>query len=195
MTALNYERMYHELEIVNEELQEQILALKELVGMTKPKPSFIRLTATESKLFNGLMVAQFLTKESILTLLYAERLGDEPMQKIIDVYVCKLRKKLRPYGVEIDTVWGRGYSIKQDMKDLITALEAPFQDAPRARVAYERLSPADKLAVIAAYRNGERTVDIAAAFNLGSGSGHVSAIVKAAGEPLRHPRTASGVPA
>lgn len=31
--------------------------------------------------------------------------------KIVDVMVCKLRKKLAPFGVDIETVWGFGYQI------------------------------------------------------------------------------------
>ena len=35
---------------------------------------------------------------------------DEPgEEKIIDVLVCKIRKKLKPYGIDIKTHWGRGY--------------------------------------------------------------------------------------
>lgn len=51
------------------------------------------------------------TKEMILTKLYGGR--DEPDAKIIDVFVCKLRKKLAVALGEnvIRTVWGRGYMI------------------------------------------------------------------------------------
>ena len=41
---------------------------------------------------------------------------DEPELKIIDVYICKLRKKLaaasggRDY---IETIWGRGYMLRE----------------------------------------------------------------------------------
>ena len=40
---------------------------------------------------------------------------DEPELKIIDVFICKLRKKLSQVsGGEsyIDTVWGRGYVLR-----------------------------------------------------------------------------------
>ena len=40
---------------------------------------------------------------------------DEPELKIIDVFVCKLRKKLQEAssGLNfIETVWGRGYMLK-----------------------------------------------------------------------------------
>ncbi|PCJ29499.1 MAG: DNA-binding response regulator [Rickettsiales bacterium] len=54
-----------------------------------------------------------LTKETFLNHLYSNL--DEPEIKIIDVFVCKLRKKLSNAsgGVNyIETVWGRGYMLK-----------------------------------------------------------------------------------
>jgi len=55
-----------------------------------------------------------LTKEMFLNHLYGGM--DEPELKIIDVFICKLRKKLavasngRNY---IETVWGRGYVLRE----------------------------------------------------------------------------------
>jgi len=54
-----------------------------------------------------------LTKEMFLNHLYNGR--DEPELKIIDVFVCKLRKKLTTAtggDTYIDTVWGRGYVLR-----------------------------------------------------------------------------------
>lgn len=54
-----------------------------------------------------------LTKEMFLDHLYGGI--DEPELKIIDVFICKLRKKLaQATGGQhyIDTVWGRGYVLK-----------------------------------------------------------------------------------
>lgn len=56
-----------------------------------------------------------LTKEVFLNHLYGGI--DEPDLKIIDVFVCKLRKKLAKAagGVNyIETVWGRGYILKEE---------------------------------------------------------------------------------
>lgn len=53
-----------------------------------------------------------LTKEMFLDRLYAG--VDEPEMKIIDVYMCKIRKKLKAAsgGLDyIDTIWGRGYCL------------------------------------------------------------------------------------
>jgi two-component system cell cycle response regulator CtrA len=55
-----------------------------------------------------------LTKEMFLNHLYGGI--DEPELKIIDVFVCKLRKKLADAsgGTNyIETVWGRGYMLKE----------------------------------------------------------------------------------
>lgn len=54
-----------------------------------------------------------LTKETFLDHLYGGM--DEPEQKIIDVFVCKLRKKIArlAQGEQvIETVWGHGYVLK-----------------------------------------------------------------------------------
>ncbi|MDR2268265.1 MAG: response regulator transcription factor [Holosporaceae bacterium] len=54
-----------------------------------------------------------LTKDMFLNHLYGGM--DEPELKIIDVFVCKLRKKLMEVlegECYIETIWGRGYTIK-----------------------------------------------------------------------------------
>jgi two-component system cell cycle response regulator CtrA len=48
---------------------------------------------------------------------------DEPELKIIDVFICKLRKKLATAALGknfIETVWGRGYVLREhgDMGEL-----------------------------------------------------------------------------
>lgn len=71
----------------------------------------VHLTGKEFSILELLVlrkgVAQ--TKETFLNHLYGGR--DEPDIKIIDVFICKLRKKLQAAGADnlISTVWGRGY--------------------------------------------------------------------------------------
>ncbi len=55
-----------------------------------------------------------LTKEMFLNQLYGGM--DEPEIKIIDVFICKLRKKLANASNGknyIETVWGRGYALRE----------------------------------------------------------------------------------
>lgn len=70
------------------------------------------LTVQEFGVFEQLLRAKgaVLTKERLLANLYVHE-ADEAEIKIIDVFICKLRKKLSPLGVEIATVWGRGYRL------------------------------------------------------------------------------------
>ncbi len=51
------------------------------------------------------------SKEMFLNHLYGGM--DEPELKIIDVFICKVRKKLKSRGVAelLQTTWGRGYSL------------------------------------------------------------------------------------
>jgi two-component system cell cycle response regulator CtrA len=47
---------------------------------------------------------------------------DEPELKIIDVFVCKLRKKLAQAGGDhyTETVWGRGYILHEPVATAAT---------------------------------------------------------------------------
>jgi len=69
-----------------------------------------------------------LTKEVFLNHLYGGI--DEPEPKIIDVFICKLRKKLAAAGIDdlINTVWGQGYTL-QDLKPASARRRAVLEHA------------------------------------------------------------------
>jgi two-component system, cell cycle response regulator CtrA len=81
----------------------------------------LHLTAKEYGILELLSLRKgtTLTKEMFLNHLYGGM--DEPELKIIDVFVCKLRKKLAQAGVDgmIGTVWGRGYMIRDPAESLL----------------------------------------------------------------------------
>lgn len=74
----------------------------------------VHLTGKEYQMLELLTLRKgtTLTKEMFLNHLYGGR--DEPELKIIDVFICKLRKKLHDVGVGhlIETMWGRGYVLR-----------------------------------------------------------------------------------
>lgn len=74
----------------------------------------LHLTGKEYSILELLMLRRgmVLTKEAFLNHLYGGL--DEPEMKIIDVFICKLRRKLANVGADgmIGTVWGRGYMIR-----------------------------------------------------------------------------------
>lgn len=64
----------------------------------------------------SLKKGQVLSKEQILNHLY-NAVDDEPELKIIDVFVCKLRKKIEKHtnGEQyIKTIWGSGYKLSDE---------------------------------------------------------------------------------
>ena len=76
----------------------------------------VHLTGKEYQMLEILSLRKgtTLTKEAFLNQLYGGM--DEPEVKIIDVFICKLRKKLShaSYGKNyIETVWGRGYVLRE----------------------------------------------------------------------------------
>ncbi len=91
------------------------------VHLTKKEYAILELLA--------LRKGSVLTKEMFLNHLYSSM--DEPEIKIIDVFVCKLRKKLADAsgGVNyIETVWGRGYMLKDnESSENKNLLEEPLE--------------------------------------------------------------------
>lgn len=77
----------------------------------------IHLTGKEYATLHALALRrdQTMTKEALLDQLYAGR--DEPELKIIDVFICKLRRKLGSAGPHVETVWGRGYRLSSTIND------------------------------------------------------------------------------
>jgi two-component system cell cycle response regulator CtrA len=76
----------------------------------------IHLTTKEFQVLEALAMRRgsTLTKEMILNQLYSGM--DEPELKIIDVFICKLRKKLTSASGGrdfIETIWGRGYTLRE----------------------------------------------------------------------------------
>ncbi len=79
----------------------------------------VHLTGKEYQMLELLSLRKgtTLTKEMFLNHLYGGM--DEPELKIIDVFICKLRKKLASASEGehyIETVWGRGYVLREPVE-------------------------------------------------------------------------------
>ncbi|MGN0931499.1 response regulator transcription factor CtrA [Falsigemmobacter intermedius] len=82
----------------------------------------VHLTGKEYQMFELLSLRKgtTLTKEMFLNHLYGGM--DEPELKIIDVFICKLRKKLAEAtggDSHIETVWGRGYVLRDPQTEAL----------------------------------------------------------------------------
>ena len=131
----------------------------------------VHLTGKEYAILELLVLRKgmVLTKEAFLNHLYGGM--DEPEMKIIDVFICKLRKKLAMAGADnlIGTVWGRGYMIREPSPSHTGAPSRSGQSAHRGLILSQH--PAAK----------QRQIDIAAADH------HADALARHA-FPLRQQR-------
>jgi two-component system, cell cycle response regulator CtrA len=108
---------------------ESVIAVGDLVVNLEARTVELRghklhLTSKEYQILALLALRQgsTLTKEMFLNHLYGDL--EEPEAKIIDVYICKLRKKLAGAsgGLDyIETVWGRGYALREPIKRAIAS--------------------------------------------------------------------------
>lgn len=103
----------------------------------------VHLTGKEYGLLELLALRKSITlsKETFLNHLYGGM--DEPELKIIDVFICKLRHKLKDMtGARVETVWGQGYRLTPD------ASNAPRPQkkrgaAPQLALVLQRLAEGD----------------------------------------------------
>ncbi|MBB3174762.1 two-component system cell cycle response regulator CtrA [Endobacter medicaginis] len=98
----------------------------------------VHLTGKEYAILELLVLRKgmVLTKDAFLSHLYGGL--DEPEMKIIDVFVCKLRKKLALAGADnlIATLWGRGYMLREETRAPVAASAASIlSKAPVAAAA------------------------------------------------------------
>lgn len=105
-----------------DELEDEVRQLKVLAfGKDLNPPSQWRLTSRETVLIRLLALHDRVRAESFLTAMTDIVWDYDPEPKIFDVYICKLRKKLAPFGVEIVTHWGAGYAIEEPIRGKVKA--------------------------------------------------------------------------
>ncbi len=101
------------LQAENDALRERLKAFEQdFLGDDLVFPPAWRLTLSEKRIMGALVARTQVTRQQLLTAITRYD-GDEPDIKIIDVFICKMRKKLGPLGIRIETIWGVGYFIDQ----------------------------------------------------------------------------------
>lgn len=111
------------VETENDMLRERVAQLEAALGLSVVAPIEFQLTAKETRVLGVLMARDIATREAIMLGLYAGRSTDEAEIKIVDVFVCKMRRKLKPFGIDIKTKWGMGFFLetaqKRQIKDIM----------------------------------------------------------------------------
>ena len=104
------------LETENEMLRERVRQLESMVGISFESPPMFGFTRAESTIFGVLMKNRLASKESLMMAIYRDHQQDEAEIKIVDVWVCKMRRKLTPFGIAVQTQWGQGYFLSAEHK-------------------------------------------------------------------------------
>lgn len=109
----NLQRENEALRVEVDTLAERIIQLQELLA----PPAVIvpvewKLTPTEQRMFCALACRDTLSREQALAVMYGASNRELPDRKLVDVLVAHIRRKLAPFGVEIETLWGLGYALK-----------------------------------------------------------------------------------
>jgi hypothetical protein len=107
-------------------LRDRVEELERILGTDRSTANRLRtafeLTPDQGKMLGMLMARSSVTHESLYAVIYgAKPECDQPEPKIVDVQICKLRARLKPYGFEIGTLWGEGYRLTPAMKAAIRA--------------------------------------------------------------------------
>jgi predicted transcriptional regulator len=135
-------------------LRERVETLEFILRETETKRSntedlllgVAHMSRTESQIMAALLDRGRASRQAIYSRIYGNRNeADQAEPKIVDVMICKLRKKLKVYDVEVNTIWGYGYELDAENARKLRAIAhavLPVTDSPP-------LCPADDMQVAA----------------------------------------------
>lgn len=124
-----------------ERLRDRIDELERVLGVDMSLANRLRdvfgLEPGLCPIMGMLMKRAFVSHASMYTVLYSGRPEcDWPDAKVMDVQICKLRRKLRKHGVSIETRWGEGWMMTMaDKAKVRAAVEAFGSDEALAAAA------------------------------------------------------------
>lgn len=81
---------------------------------------YFKASRLEAGFLSLLLRRNEVTREQLHHVIETNRVDPkEPTdQKMVDVVICKLRKKLPPHGFQIDTIWSFGYAISPSGREI-----------------------------------------------------------------------------
>lgn len=93
--------------------------LREACGFFMRTPERLKLCRTEAKFLACLLSRPICSKEQVRTALYIKNLDEIPESDTLHVWACALRKKLKPFNLYVTTVWGVGYKMANEDKEVV----------------------------------------------------------------------------
>jgi hypothetical protein len=103
---------------------------RDIERLVTPLCALYRLTSQEARAFGVLIVRREASRADLHLAMSDPRLAEVTTEpKIVDVIICKIRKKMSRFGVEIETSWGCGYRLSKETVDRIMAEIARRDDS------------------------------------------------------------------
>jgi two-component system, cell cycle response regulator CtrA len=100
---------------------DRIRALEAQIPPPVAVPAAWGLTRMEGRVLEILMRREEVSRDAIMDALYGNN-PDPPFEKVIDVYVTKIRRKVAPFGVKVLSKWGFGYFISPEHRGRLRQL-------------------------------------------------------------------------
>jgi two-component system cell cycle response regulator CtrA len=132
------------------DLEATIQSLKEvnsdsLVLSIKDK---FRLTLSQARLLTALSDGRPHSKRALYEFVYHDEFNNPPEMKVIDVFMSHVRKKIRPFGLSIETMHGAGYRLhNHELVPKVIAGEIDPIDVPESGETLKR-KPGDNMRVV-----------------------------------------------
>jgi DNA-binding response OmpR family regulator len=93
-----------------------IKALRTAFGLTESEAILLQILYEKTN---------FVSIDTIMSALYGAR-PDAPHHSIVKVFVCKIRKKINPMGIDVMAAYGMGYQMNDEDKAKLTNKIASF---------------------------------------------------------------------
>ena len=119
-----YKKLIAELRDQLEQANETIFRLNQVLqAQSGHLYKGIKLTPKQQTILDILLATSGIcTTKSLYVALYASRKGYKPKVQVIREAIRVVRKQLKPHGIDIATVFGRGYIIHNENKIKLRAL-------------------------------------------------------------------------
>ena len=104
----------------NEYLRAQVRQLRDALGIGLRWPPEWNLSPRETALLGVLVSRELATRDAMMCGLYGDE-PDPPCERIVKVFVCRLRRKLGPRGFTIVTRRGHGLMMPVEQRARLRA--------------------------------------------------------------------------
>ena len=105
----------------NEQLRDRLTVLEESIGLGIQAPRALNLTWMQERIFCCIYRRGFAERETIMAAMYGvESYNKDPA--IISVFLCKARRTLSKFSIEINNVYGRGWEMPEQSRHIVRAM-------------------------------------------------------------------------